>query len=261
MNENAQLAQPLTAREVIHQALVQSVLFSADFAEKIGLPKDKIILSAKVSRLQDLLKVYTLLAQQSSYALHLGLTEAGMGSKGIVASCAALALLLQQGIGDTIRVSLTPEPQGDRCREVRVAQELLQAMELRQFFPSVTACPGCGRTTSTVFQNLADKIERDLRKNMALWREKYPGVEKLHVAVMGCIVNGPGESKFSDIGISLPGTGEEPAAPVFIEGKKVATLRGAHIAEAFEELLTQYIIERFGKKNAQAAGAAFETRC
>lgn len=260
MNENAQLAQPLTAREVIHQALVQSVLFSADFAEKIGLPKDKIILSAKVSRLQDLLKVYTLLAQQSSYALHLGLTEAGMGSKGIVASCAALALLLQQGIGDTIRVSLTPEPQGDRCREVRVAQELLQAMELRQFFPSVTACPGCGRTTSTVFQNLADKIERDLRKNMALWREKYPGVEKLHVAVMGCIVNGPGESKFSDIGISLPGTGEEPAAPVFIEGKKVATLRGAHIAEAFEELLTQYIIERFGKKNAQAAGAVFETR-
>ena len=220
MDENQAKGFPLTAAEVTREAIVQSALLSAQMAEEIGLPRDRIILSAKVSAVQDLIAVYALLAARSDHALHLGLTEAGMGSKGIVASSAALGILLQQGIGDTIRISLTPEPNGDRTREVQVAQELLQTMGFRQFVPVVAACPGCGRTTSTVFQELAQRIEGDLRKNMPVWREKYPGVETLKVAVMGCIVNGPGESKHADIGISLPGTGETPTAPVFIDGKQ-----------------------------------------
>ena len=213
MDENHEKGGPLSAQEVMREAIVQSALLSADLAEEIGLGRDKIILSAKVSQVQDLIAVYTELARRSDHALHLGLTEAGMGSKGIVASSAALGIILQQGIGDTIRISLTPEPGGDRTREVQVAQELLQVMGFRQFVPVVAACPGCGRTTSTVFQELAQKIEDDLRRNMPVWRDKYPGVETLNVAVMGCIVNGPGESKHADIGISLPGTGESPAAP------------------------------------------------
>ncbi|HMM65295.1 MAG TPA: flavodoxin-dependent (E)-4-hydroxy-3-methylbut-2-enyl-diphosphate synthase, partial [Mesorhizobium sp.] len=205
------------------------------------------ILSAKVSGVQDLIAVYTELAQRSNHALHLGLTEAGMGSKGIVASSAAMGILLQQGIGDTIRISLTPEPGGDRTREVQVAQELLQTMGFRQFVPIVAACPGCGRTTSTVFQELAQSIQEDIRRNMPVWREKYPGVEQLKVAVMGCIVNGPGESKHADIGISLPGTGETPTAPVFIDGRKAATLRGPNIAADFEKMVADYIEQRFGR--------------
>ena len=215
MDENQKQGSPLTAVQVMHEAIVQSALLSAEAAEQIGLPRDRIILSAKVSGVQDLIAVYTELARRSDHALHLGLTEAGMGSKGIVASSAAMGILLQQGIGDTIRVSLTPEPGGDRTREVQVAQELLQTMGFRQFVPIVAACPGCGRTTSTVFQELAQNIQADIRKNMPVWREKYPGVEELKVAVMGCIVNGPGESKHADIGISLPGTGETPTAPGF----------------------------------------------
>jgi len=225
---------PLSAQEVMREAIVQSALISANLAEEIGLGRDKIILSAKVSQVQDLIAVYTMLAQRCDHALHLGLTEAGMGTKGIVASSAAMGILLQQGIGDTIRISLTPEPGGDRTREVQVAQELLQTMGFRQFIPIVAACPGCGRTTSTVFQELAQTIQDDIRRNMPLWREKYPGVEALSVAVMGCIVNGPGESKHADIGISLPGTGETPSAPVFVDGKKVTTLRGPGIAEEFQ---------------------------
>jgi len=246
MDENHNNGSPLTARDVTREAMVQSALLSAELAEEIGLDRSKIILSAKVSQVQDLVAVYTELASRSNHALHLGLTEAGMGSKGIVASSAAMALLLQQGIGDTIRISLTPEPGGDRTREVQVAQELLQTMGFRQFVPVVAACPGCGRTTSTVFQELAQKIEGDLRTNMPVWRDKYPGVEALQVAVMGCIVNGPGESKHADIGISLPGTGETPAAPVFVDGKKSVTLRGPNIAEEFQAMVAGYIEQRFG---------------
>jgi (E)-4-hydroxy-3-methylbut-2-enyl-diphosphate synthase len=252
MDENQAAGFPLSAREVTREAIVQSALLSADLAEEIGLPRNRIILSAKVSQVQDLIACYSMIAERSNHALHLGLTEAGMGSKGIVASSAAMGYVLQQGIGDTIRVSLTPEPNGDRTKEVVVAQELLQVMGFRQFVPVVAACPGCGRTTSTVFQELAQKIEQDLRKNMPVWRDKYPGVEALNVAVMGCIVNGPGESKHADIGISLPGTGETPAAPVFIDGKKAMTLRGAKIAEEFEGLVADYIEKRFGQGAAAA---------
>ena len=252
MDANAANGSPLTAREVTREAIVQSALLSAELAEEIGLPRNKIILSAKVSQVQDLIAVYSMLSERSDHALHLGLTEAGMGSKGIVASSASMGYLLQQGIGDTVRVSLTPEPGGDRTREVIVAQELLQVMGFRQFLPVVAACPGCGRTTSTVFQELAQKIEGDLRKNMPVWREKYPGVEALNVAVMGCIVNGPGESKHADIGISLPGTGETPAAPVFIDGQKAMTLRGPNIAAEFEGLVADYIEKRFGRKSEAA---------
>lgn len=245
MDENSAKGGPLSAEQVMHEAVVQSALISAHLAEDIGLTRDKIILSAKVSQVQDLISVYTMLAERGDYALHLGLTEAGMGTKGIVASSAALGILLQQGIGDTIRISLTPEPGGDRSKEVQVAQELLQVMGFRQFIPIVAACPGCGRTTSTVFQELAQKIQSDIRRNMPIWREKYLGVEQLNVAVMGCIVNGPGESKHADIGISLPGTGETPAAPVFIDGEKVKTLRGKNIAEEFEQMVAKYIENRF----------------
>jgi (E)-4-hydroxy-3-methylbut-2-enyl-diphosphate synthase len=252
MDKNAAEGSPMSAHDVTREAIVQSALLSAELAEEIGLPRNRIILSAKVSQVQDLIAVYSELAKRSNHALHLGLTEAGMGSKGIVASAAAMGYVLQHGIGDTVRVSLTPEPNGDRTREVVVAQELLQVMGFRQFLPVVAACPGCGRTTSTVFQELAQKIESDLRKNMPVWREKYPGVEGLNVAVMGCIVNGPGESKHADIGISLPGTGETPAAPVFIDGKKALTLRGPRIAEDFEGLVIDYIEKRFGGKTAAA---------
>jgi (E)-4-hydroxy-3-methylbut-2-enyl-diphosphate synthase len=247
MDQNQAQGSPLTAVEVTREAIVQSAILSAEMAEEIGLAREKIILSAKVSGVQDLIAVYTELAKRSDHALHLGLTEAGMGSKGIVASSAAMGILLQQGIGDTIRISLTPEPGGDRTREVQVAQELLQTMGFRQFVPIVAACPGCGRTTSTVFQELAQNIQDDIRANMPLWREKYPGVEQLKVAVMGCIVNGPGESKHADIGISLPGTGEMPTAPVFIDGEKAATLRGPRIAEDFQKMVADYIEQRFGQ--------------
>jgi (E)-4-hydroxy-3-methylbut-2-enyl-diphosphate synthase len=246
MDENHANGSPLSARDVTREAIIQSALHSADLAEETGLPRNRIILSAKVSQVQDLIAVYAELARRSDHALHLGLTEAGMGSKGIVASAAAMGIVLQGGVGDTVRVSLTPEPGGDRTREVVVAQELLQVMGFRQFVPVVAACPGCGRTTSTVFQELARTIEDDLRNNMPVWREKYPGVEGLQVAVMGCIVNGPGESKHADIGISLPGTGESPAAPVFIDGKKAATLRGPKIAEDFQAMVADYIESRFG---------------
>jgi len=252
MDENQAKGSPLTAQQVTREAIVRSALLSAELAEEIGLPRSRIILSAKVSQVQDLIAVYTELARRSDHALHLGLTEAGMGTKGIVASSAAMGILLQQGIGDTIRISLTPEPGGDRTREVQVAQELLQTMGFRQFVPVVAACPGCGRTTSTVFQELAQKIQEDIRRNMPVWREKYPGVETLQVAVMGCIVNGPGESKHADIGISLPGTGETPAAPVFIDGKKAATLRGPNIAADFEKMVADYIERRFGQGRAAA---------
>jgi len=250
MDENQKAGFPLTADDVTREAIVQSAILSAQMAEEIGLPRKRIILSAKVSRVQDLIAVYAELAKRSDHALHLGLTEAGMGSKGIVASSAAMGILLQQGIGDTIRVSLTPEPGGDRTREVVVAQELLQTMGFRQFLPVVAACPGCGRTTSTVFQELAQTIEGDLRRNMPVWREQYPGVEDLKVAVMGCIVNGPGESKHADIGISLPGTGEMPAAPVFIDGRKAATLRGPGIAADFQKMVAEYIETRYGRRKA-----------
>ncbi|TPL87072.1 flavodoxin-dependent (E)-4-hydroxy-3-methylbut-2-enyl-diphosphate synthase [Mesorhizobium sp. B2-3-12] len=253
MDDNQDKGFPLTAQEVTREAIVQSAILSAEMAEEIGLGREKIILSAKVSGVQDLIAVYTELATRSNHALHLGLTEAGMGSKGIVASSAAMGILLQQGIGDTIRISLTPEPNGDRTREVQVSQELLQTMGFRQFVPIVAACPGCGRTTSTVFQELAQNIQADLRKNMPVWREKYPGVENLKVAVMGCIVNGPGESKHADIGISLPGTGETPTAPVFIDGKKAATLRGPSIAADFEKMVADYIDQRFGQGGKAAA--------
>ncbi|APH74267.1 flavodoxin-dependent (E)-4-hydroxy-3-methylbut-2-enyl-diphosphate synthase [Aquibium oceanicum] len=253
MDENQNAGSPLTAVEVMREAIVQSALLSAELAEEIGLPRNRIILSAKVSQVQDLIAVYAELARRSDHALHLGLTEAGMGTKGIVASSAAMGILLQQGIGDTIRISLTPEPGGDRTREVQVAQELLQTMGFRQFVPIVAACPGCGRTTSTVFQELAQNIQDDLRRNMPVWREKYPGVEELKVAVMGCIVNGPGESKHADIGISLPGTGETPTAPVFIDGRKAATLRGPAIAAEFQQMVADYIEQRFGT-GGRAAG-------
>src|SRR6187431_1925637 len=252
MDENHKQGSPLTASEVTREAIVQSALLSAHAAEDIGLPRDKIILSAKVSQVQDLIAVYAELANRSDHALHLGLTEAGMGSKGIVASSAAMGILLQQGIGDTIRISLTPEPGGDRTLEVQVAQELLQTMGFRTFVPLVAACPGCGRTTSTTFQELARDIQSFIHDSMPEWKTRYPGVEALNVAVMGCIVNGPGESKHADIGISLPGTGEAPAAPVFVDGKKAVTLRGPKIAEEFEGLVIDYIEKRFGGKTEAA---------
>ncbi len=246
MDENAASAAPLEAGAVTREAMVRSALLSAARAEEIGLPRERIILSAKVSSVQDLITVYRILGERSDYALHLGLTEAGMGSKGVVASAAALGVLLQEGLGDTIRISLTPEPGGDRTQEVRVAQELLQSMGFRSFAPQVAACPGCGRTTSTVFQELARDIQGYLTESMPQWRALYPGVEKLNVAVMGCIVNGPGESKHADIGISLPGTGETPAAPVFVDGVKTVTLRGPRIAEEFKTLVDDYIVRRYG---------------
>jgi (E)-4-hydroxy-3-methylbut-2-enyl-diphosphate synthase len=250
MDENAKLPEPKDAREVMHEAIVQSALLSAALAMDLGLGADRIVLSAKVSAVQDLIAVYAMLAARSNLALHLGLTEAGMGSKGIVASSAALGVLLQQGIGDTIRISLTPEPQGDRTLEVKVAQELLQSMGFRSFVPLVAACPGCGRTTSTTFQELARDIQEFIRDSMPEWKRRYPGVETLNVAVMGCIVNGPGESKHADIGISLPGTGEAPAAPVFIDGKKVTTLRGPSAAAEFKQMVLDYIERRFGQGSA-----------
>lgn len=248
MDQNAALDTPREAQEVMREALVESALRSASMAEEIGLGRDRIVLSCKVSQVQDLLAVYGDLAGRSDYALHLGLTEAGMGSKGIVASTAALGILLQQGIGDTIRVSLTPSPGGDRTQEVVVAQEILQTMGLRSFTPMVIACPGCGRTTSTVFQELAEKIQSHVRARMPEWRNDYVGVEEMQLAVMGCIVNGPGESKHADIGISLPGTGEAPAAPVFIDGKKSVTLRGEGIAEAFQKIVEVYVSSRYTKR-------------
>ena len=248
MDENAKSDAPKDARAVMHEAIVQSALISAERAEALGLAADRIILSAKVSAVQDLVSVYTKLAERGRYALHVGLTEAGMGSKGIVASTAGIGLLLQSGIGDTIRVSLTPDPGGDRTLEVKVAQEILQSMGLRSFLPIVAACPGCGRTTSTVFQELARDVQEMIRDRMPEWRRRYPGVETLSLAVMGCIVNGPGESKQADIGISLPGTGEAPAAPVFVDGKKVVTLRGPNIAAEFKQIVEDYIERRFGPK-------------
>jgi (E)-4-hydroxy-3-methylbut-2-enyl-diphosphate synthase len=246
MEDNAKSPNPIDARAVTREAMVQSALLSAKRAEEIGLPKNKMILSAKVSNVQDLIAVYRELASRSDYAIHLGLTEAGMGSKGIVASSAALGILLQDGIGDTIRVSLTPEPGGDRTLEVKVGQEILQTMGFRTFVPLVAACPGCGRTTSTVFQELARDIQSFIRDEMPGWKTRYPGVEQLNVAVMGCIVNGPGESKHADIGISLPGTGETPAAPVFVDGEKFRTLRGPTIAADFKALVIDYIDQRYG---------------
>jgi (E)-4-hydroxy-3-methylbut-2-enyl-diphosphate synthase len=246
MDENAASASPKDAREVMHEAMVQSALLSADRAQELGMGPNKIVLSAKVSAVQDLIEVYRMLSERTDLALHLGLTEAGMGSKGIVASSAAMSVLLQQGIGDTIRISLTPEPGGDRSLEVKVAQELLQSMGFRAFVPLVAACPGCGRTTSTTFQELAQDIQAFIRDQMPEWKRRYPGVENLNVAVMGCIVNGPGESKHADIGISLPGTGEAPAAPVFIEGKKVTTLRGPGAAADFKQMVLDYIEQRYG---------------
>lgn len=245
MDANAKSAEPLDAESIMSEIMVASALQSADKAVEIGLPKDKIVLSCKMSGVQDLIRVYEKLAQRCDYALHLGLTEAGMGSKGIVTSTAALSVLLQEGIGDTIRISLTPEPGGDRTQEVRVGQEILQSMGLRAFMPQVIACPGCGRTTSTYFQQLAQDIQSYLRNQMPVWRQKYPGVEALNVAVMGCVVNGPGESKHADIGISLPGTGERPAAPVFIDGEKAVTLKGDKIAEDFQQLVNDYVERRY----------------
>jgi (E)-4-hydroxy-3-methylbut-2-enyl-diphosphate synthase len=253
MDENSRAAEPRDARQVMHEAMVQSALLSAARAEEIGLARNRIILSAKVSAVQDLIAVYCELARRSDYALHLGLTEAGMGSKGVVASSAAMGVLLQQGIGDTIRISLTPEPGGDRTREVQVAQELLQTMGLRTFVPLVAACPGCGRTTSTTFQELAADIQNFIRDSMPEWKTRYPGVETLNVAVMGCIVNGPGESKHADIGISLPGTGEQPSAPVFIDGKKATTLRGPTLSADFKQMVVDYIERRFGAGARSAA--------
>jgi len=246
MDENARSGHPLDATRVMREALVTSAIRSAQLAEALGLASDRIILACKVSNVQDLIAVYTELADRCDYPLHLGLTEAGMGSKGIVASTAALAVLLQKGIGDTIRISLTPEPNGDRTREVIVAQELLQTMGLRSFSPLVSACPGCGRTTSVVFQELADKIQTYLRAQMPIWRGRYPGVENMTVAVMGCVVNGPGESKMANIGISLPGTGEVPVAPVYVDGQKTVTLKGELIAEEFERILFDYVRATYG---------------
>jgi (E)-4-hydroxy-3-methylbut-2-enyl-diphosphate synthase len=246
MDENARSANPLDAAHVMREALVTSAIGSAQRAEEIGLPGDRILLACKVSDVQDLIAVYTELARRCDYPLHLGLTEAGMGSKGIVASTAALAVLLQQGIGDTIRISLTPEPNGDRTREVLVAQEILQTMGLRSFAPLVTACPGCGRTASPFFQELADKIQTYLRAEMPQWRNRYPGVETMTVAVMGCVVNGPGESKMANVGISLPGTGEVPVAPVYVDGHKTVTLKGIGIAEEFQQIVADYVRSTYG---------------
>jgi len=256
MDENAERAEPLTAQQIMRNAVVLSALESAARAESLGMSHDRIILSAKVSGVQDLIAIYSDLAARCDYPLHLGLTEAGMGSKGIVASTAGMAVLLQRGIGDTIRVSLTPEPGGDRTQEVIVAQEILQTMGLRAFLPLVTACPGCGRTTSTVFQELAQSIQSHIRHRMPEWRREYDGVEDMTVAVMGCVVNGPGESKHANIGISLPGTGERPVAPVYEDGEKTVTLKGDHIAEEFQELLERYVARRFTKKSAQDTAAA-----
>jgi (E)-4-hydroxy-3-methylbut-2-enyl-diphosphate synthase len=247
MDENAQRKDPWTAQVVMYEALITSALENAQRAEELGMPGDRIVLSCKVSGVQDLIAVYRELSRRCDYPLHVGLTEAGMGSKGIVASTAAIGVLLQEGIGDTIRISLTPEPGGDRTKEVIVAQEILQTMGLRKFTPMVIACPGCGRTTSTVFQELADQIQTYLREQMPVWKTSYPGVEEMNVAVMGCIVNGPGESKHANIGISLPGTGESPAAPVFVDGQKSVTLRGERIAEEFQTIVLDYVKTRYGR--------------
>ncbi|MGQ0525805.1 MAG: flavodoxin-dependent (E)-4-hydroxy-3-methylbut-2-enyl-diphosphate synthase [Betaproteobacteria bacterium] len=247
MDENARSPEPEDAAVVTRKALVASALDSAREAEALGLPGEAIVLSCKVSGVQDLIAVYRDLAARCDYALHLGLTEAGMGSKGIVASTAALSVLLQEGIGDTIRISLTPEPGGDRTKEVIVAQEILQTMGLRSFAPMVIACPGCGRTTSTFFQELADRIQSYLRRQMPVWRERYPGVEEMHVAVMGCVVNGPGESKHANIGISLPGSGENPVAPVYVDGVKTVTLKGENIAGEFQQLVEQYVVDHYSR--------------
>src|SRR5262249_3172703 len=255
MDENSRLLEPRDADEVTTEAIVQSALNSARAAEEYGLPRDRIILSAKVSRVPDLVRVYRELAARCDYPLHLGLTEAGMGAKGIVSSTAGLAILLQEGIGDTIRTSLTPLPDGDRTEEVRVCQQILQSLELRSFTPQVTACPGCGRTTSTFFQEMADQIQTYLRDQMPLWRERYAGVEELKVAVMGCVVNGPGESKHADIGISIPGTFEEPKAPVYVDGRLMITLRGANIVPEFTGILNRYVEDRYAKQLAGIAEA------
>ena len=248
MDDNSKLASPLEAQAVMRDALVVSAISNAQRAEELGLSPNAIILSCKVSHVQDLIAVYRDLAARCDYPLHLGLTEAGMGSKGIVASTAALSVLLQEGIGDTIRISLTPEPGGDRTREVVVAQEILQTMGLRAFTPMVVACPGCGRTSSTVFQELADRIQTYLREQMPVWKNQYPGVESMNVAVMGCVVNGPGESRHADLGISLPGTGEVPAAPVFVDGQRTVTLKGDHIAEEFQTIVQEYVSRRYGSR-------------
>jgi len=245
MDENSKRAEPKEPNEIMHEALIRSALESAAKAEEIGLSKDKIILSCKMSLVQDLISVYQDLSSQCDYPLHLGLTEAGMGSKGIVASTAALSVLLQQGIGDTVRISLTPEPHGERTKEVIVGQEILQAMGLRSFTPQVIACPGCGRTSSTYFQQLAKDIQGYLRDQMPAWSEKYKGVEEMNVAVMGCVVNGPGESKHANIGISLPGTGEKPVAPVYVDGEKTVTLKGDNIAQEFQQIVTDYVQEKY----------------
>ncbi|UCH49111.1 MAG: flavodoxin-dependent (E)-4-hydroxy-3-methylbut-2-enyl-diphosphate synthase [Betaproteobacteria bacterium] len=255
MDENAARAEAWDAEEVMREALVTSALDSARQAVELGLPRDRIVLSCKVSDVQDLIEVYRRLAQRCDFPLHVGLTEAGMGSKGIVASTAALAVILQEGIGDTIRVSLTPEPGGDRTREVTVAQEILQTMGLRSFAPLVIACPGCGRTSSTYFQELAGSIQAYLRGQMQQWRDRYPGVEDMRVAVMGCVVNGPGESRHADIGISLPGSGERPVAPVYIDGEKAVTLKGERIAEEFQAIVEQYVERRFGSAGEQAGAS------
>ena len=247
MDENIKSAEPKDSQEVIHQAMVTSALGNAQRAESLGLTSDRIILSVKMSGVQDLIAVYQALAERCQYALHLGLTEAGMGAKGIVASTAAVAVLLQQGIGDTIRISLTPEPGGSRSQEVQVAQQILQSMGLRAFTPSVVACPGCGRTSSDYFQQLAQDIQSHLRERMPVWHKQYPGVEQMTVAVMGCVVNGPGESKHADIGISLPGTGERPVAPVYVDGEKTVTLKGDHIAEQFQQLVDEYVATTYGQ--------------
>jgi (E)-4-hydroxy-3-methylbut-2-enyl-diphosphate synthase len=261
MDENSRRPDPLDARDVTMEAMVMSALNSAAMAEKYGLRPDQIIISAKVSGVQDLLDVYRSLAARCSYALHLGLTEAGMGMKGIVASAAALAPLLMQGIGDTIRVSLTPAPNGDRSEEVRVAQQVLQSLGIRSFTPQVTACPGCGRTTSTFFQEMAEQIQSYVRSSMPVWKDKYPGVEEMKLAVMGCVVNGPGESKHANIGISLPGTFEEPKAPVFVDGRLMMTLRGDHIVKEFITILDEYVETHYGARNAPAVNKAeFATR-
>jgi len=256
MDENSRRPNPLDARDVTMEAMVVSALNSAAMAEKYGLRPDQIIISAKVSGVQDLLDVYRSLASRCSYALHLGLTEAGMGMKGIVASSAALAPLLMQGIGDTIRVSLTPAPGGDRTEEVLVAQQILQSLGIRSFAPQVTACPGCGRTTSTFFQEMAEQIQSYLRTSMPAWKQKYPGVEEMKLAVMGCVVNGPGESKHANIGISLPGTFEEPKAPVFVDGRLMTTLRGDHIVREFIQILDEYVETRYGAASQSAENKA-----
>jgi (E)-4-hydroxy-3-methylbut-2-enyl-diphosphate synthase len=254
MDDNARLAEPLSGQAVMMEAMIQSALRSAYMAEQWGLPHDRIIISAKVSGVQDLVRVYRDLAARCDYPLHLGLTEAGMGTKGIVASSAALALLLQEGIGDTIRVSITPKPGGDRTEEVQVAQQILQSLEIRSFTPQVTSCPGCGRTTSTYFQKLAEDIQTYLREQMPAWRESHPGVEEMKVAVMGCVVNGPGESKHANLGISLPGTFEEPKAPVYVDGEHFTTLRGERIAEEFGRILEEYVASHYPAREVEVAG-------